>query len=367
MKIYLTYRERIAGFFILVTIVLVSLFIIGAAVENLWFTPKTSYHVYVVRGDGLSKGSPVLFSGVEIGRVGDMTILKDGRIDVTLSILTVHAYRITSGIRAEIRRALGIGEKRVLLYLPPESKGPMPQLPPDAAIPVDEPRDLLDVVSSLDLGKYMETMDRAVKSLDVVMTKLDEQDRLERMLESFDKLGPTLDVMNQFFTDIDEPLLAVVTDPNVPRAFKNTADMMGDKKTKQLIETLAVSLEPEKVKSLINKSDKLIARLNEITEPEAPLQKTLTGTDRLLNDGKLDKMLVSMAQLTKEQQIEQLVRNMTTLSVQMAKIGPEIPGMAKELNATMRELSIVLKALQKTWLLDDEAKDVIKKMKKDNP
>ena len=363
MKIYLTYRERVAGFFILISLVLVTLFVVGAAVENLWFTPKTKYHIYVVRGDGLRKGSPVLLSGVEVGKVGEMTIMKDGRIDAVLSVLTSHSQRITVGTQAEIRRALGIGEKRVLLTLATD-KRMATQLPPEAVIPVNEPRDLLDVVSTIDLGMYMETMDRTVKSLDLLMKKLDEEDRLVRMLEAFYKLGPTLDIMNKFFTDIDGPFLALIENPDIPKAFKSGNRIFADKKTRKLIHTLADSMEPERVQKLIGQSETLITRLDAMLTPGSHMQNTFKGTDKLLNDGKLDRMLTSMENLTDEEQIERLLKNMTILSSQMAKIGPEIPGMAKELESTMKELSIVLKALQKTWLLDDETEEVLKKMKK---
>jgi hypothetical protein len=51
----------------------------------------------------------------------------------------------------------------------------------------------------------------------------------------------------------------------------------------------------------------------------------------------------------------------------MAKIGPEIPQMTREMTTTMREAVVVLKALQKTWLLKDESKDARKEIDKDAP
>ena len=46
------------------------------------------------------------------------------------------------------------------------------------------------------------------------------------------------------------------------------------------------------------------------------------------------------------------------LTEQMAKIAPEIPSMSKEMVGAMREAVVVLKALQKTWLLKDESQEV---------
>ena len=364
MKIYLSYRERVAGFFILASVVLITLFVIGAAVENVWFTPRVSFHVYVVRGDGLGKGSPVLLSGVEIGEIGDLKIMKDGRVDVELRILQKNAQRVTVGTRAEIRRVMGIGEKRVLLYMPTDDKRrPLP-LSANAVIPADEPRDLLDIVATLDLGKYLDTMDRAVASLDTLLQKLDEQDRMTRMVEAFDKLGPTLDIMQSFFTELQQPLVGLVSDPAMRKAFSGGARVFNDPKTRKLIHGMADTLAPERMDSLLTKSEKLIGSLDALLVEDGHMQRTMAGADKLLNGGQLDKMMKSVEKLTTDEKLEKLLNNMSVLSVQMAKIGPQIPSMTKELNSTMRELSIVLKALQKTWLLDEEAEEVIKEMKK---
>jgi hypothetical protein len=83
-----------------------------------------------------------------------------------------------------------------------------------------------------------------------------------------------------------------------------------------------------------------------------------------MNDGRIDRMITSMERLTDADKLEKLLDDLSKLADQMARIGPEIPTMSKELISTMRELAIVLKALQKTWLLSDEAADVRKEMKK---
>lgn len=364
MKIYLTYRERVAGFFIMATIVLITLFVVGAAVENLWFTPKTSYHVYVVRGDGLRKGSPVLLSGIEIGEIGELTIMRDGRVDVEVEVLKKHSHRVTSATRAEIRRTMGIGEKRVILYIPTSENGKALALASNGVIPADEPKDLLDLVSTLDLGKYMDTMDKAVTSLDILLRKLEEDNRMVRMVEAFDQLEPTLKVMHTFFVEISVPMTEFLKDPAVRKAFKGAARVFNDPKTRQLVHSLAKSMEPEKMNSLLEKSERLMVSLDLMVAENGHMQKTFAGADKLLNDGQLDRMMTSLEKFATDKKMEKLLHNMATLSVQMAKIGPQIPSMTKEMNATMRELSIVLKALQKTWLLDEETEEVLKNMKK---
>ena len=64
MKIHLTYRERMAGLFLVMSLALVIVFVVGAAIQNKWFAARVTFHTYVMRGEGLRPGSPVLLSGI---------------------------------------------------------------------------------------------------------------------------------------------------------------------------------------------------------------------------------------------------------------------------------------------------------------
>ena len=85
---------------------------------------------------------------------------------------------------------------------------------------------------------------------------------------------------------------------------------------------------------------------------------TLSATNRLLHDPRFDKLLGSMEKLTDPEKLSKLVDNMSIVAREMAKMGPEIPTLSKEMISTLREAVVVLKALQKTWLLKDETKEV---------
>lgn len=361
MKIYLTYRERIAGIFFLLAVALVIVFIVGAAIQNKWFEARVTYHTHIVRGEGLRSGSPVLLSGVEVGEIGDLEILEDNRIDVELVILEEHAHRIKSGSKATIRRLLGIGEKRIHIISPVE-KGE--KLPPGALIPADEPMDLLDAVSTVDLGKYISTMDRAVVAMEVLLSKLEEDNRMERMVEAFDKVGPTMEKVDHLLGEINEPLAAAIKDPSFGGTFKGASKLFNDPSTQKMTRNMSKSFDPEKVTAMIDQLNDSAVALERIMKEDGDLVEAMQGANRLMNDGRVDRMLTSMERLTDAQKLEKLIDDMSTLANEMAKVGPEIPSMSRELVGTMRELSIVLKALQKTWLLDDESAEVRKAMKK---
>ncbi len=362
MKIHLTYRERMAGLFLVLSLALVIVFVVGTAIQNKWFAARVTFHTYVMRGEGLRPGSPVLLSGIEVGEIGDLTIMDDNRIEVELIILEEHAFRVQRGSKAVIRRVLGIGEKRIQLESPPE-KGE--KLPPGATIAADEPLDILDAVAAVDLGNYLETMDRAVSSLEVLLRKLEENNRMERMVEAFDELGPTMQKVNYLLGEINEPVAALIKDPALRRTFHGADKVFNDPNMKKVMRNMSKTFEPDKVLAMIDQLNVTAKNLDNMVEEGGDLQTTLAGANRLMNDGRMDRMLTSMDKLTDAEKLEGLIDNMALLASQMAKIGPEIPAMSREMIITMRELSIVLKALQKHWLLDDEAKEVRKKMKKD--
>jgi hypothetical protein len=224
--------------------------------------------------------------------------------------------------------------------------------------------DLLDIVSSLDFGKYMNTLDRAVGAMETLLVKLEEDNRMERMVEAFDEFGPTMRNLNVLLDEINEPFAELIKDPAFHGAFKGADKLFNDPNTARTVQGLATALEPKRMDKLVARTDELIGRLDTLLAEDGHLAGTMKNADRLLSDPRTDKMLTSIARLTDAEKLEKLIDDMSKLADQVARIGPEIPTMSKELIATMRELAIVLKALQKTWLLDDESAAVRKEIKK---
>jgi hypothetical protein len=210
----------------------------------------------------------------------------------------------------------------------------------------------------------MNTLDRAVSTMEILMAKLEEEDRLGRMVEAFDDLGPTMSKLNVLLGEIGGPMAELMKDPAFRGAFRGADKTFNDPNLPRAVRGLGTALEPERVDRLIEKTDRLITRFDALLADDGHLTGAMKGADRMLNDGRVDRMIASMERLTDADKLEKLIDDMSQLADQMAKIGPEIPTMSRELIATMRELAIVLKALQKTWLLDDEAADVRKDLKK---
>ena len=360
MKSYLSYRERVAGFFVLFAFIGVVFFIVGAAVQNRWLEPRVNFRTLVLRGDALRPGAPVLLSGLEIGEIGSLTILKDNRIEVVMEIREQYAGRVKQDTRAEIRRVVGLGEKQILLV----SEGDGGEsLPAGAIIPAIEPLDIVDAISTVDLGRYLATLDRLVEAMEVALKKLDEKERLERIMETFDQMGPTLVQLNQLLEDLHEPLVSLVGNSDFKRTFEGAAKVFNDRNTRRAMSAISKTFEKERMDELITSMVSTFDRVGEATRPDGEFNGAMKGANRLLNDKRFDSLLSATSQLADAKKLSKLVDDMGIVANQLAKMGPKIPTLTEEMIETMREAVVVLKALQKTWLLEEESKAVRKQRK----
>lgn len=393
MKIFLSYRERLAGLFLVGMAMLVVAFFVGAAVHNKWLVDRVRYHATVERGDGLRSGSPILWSGVEVGEVGALKILDSGAVDVELVVLAEHSKRIQPGCQAVVRRLLGIGEKRVHLSAPQVAGKPLAE---GSRLPVREPMDILDVVGDLDFGTYLKTLNRALTTVEKLMTKLDENNRFDRLVAAFDRIGPLVEKADTLLGNIGQPVEALVknpalagalqglsdltadpdlhatlqaarrllADPNLRRALAGADAILSDPATRKLVHGGAELLDPARLNKLLEHSEHLVAQLDMLMGEKGPATSVLRTADKLLSDGKVERLLGAVERLADEKKLAKILDNVAVLAEQTGKIGPEIPKLTKELTITLREAVVVLKALQKVWVLEGKANDARKEVEK---
>jgi hypothetical protein len=126
--------------------------------------------------------------------------------------------------------------------------------------------------------------------------------------------------------------------------------------TKHTLERAARLLAPERIDRVLVHSERLLARLDELSEKDGSLDVTLRHTTRLLGDGRVDRLLDTAARLNDTDKLGRLLDNTAVVAEQLGRVGPTIPTLARELTMTLREAVITLKALQETWLLDSKAK-----------
>jgi hypothetical protein len=351
MKFRVNSRERAAGAFVLASLALVALFVVGAAVRNRWFHSQVMFHGQMAAGDGLREGSPILLSGVEVGEIGRLSILDDNRVDVQLLIWEEHGHRIRPGTRALARRLFGIGEKRLRLV---SDSGDGRPLPPGSNLPIDERVDLLDALATLDLTHSTEVLERTIDVADRMLAKLDEGNRFEGMVAAFDRLGPVL-----------QQVESLLGDPNVRGALAGVNTLTNAPSTTHTIERAARLLAPERIDRVLVRSERLLARLDELSEKDGSLDVTLRHTTRLLGDGRVDRLLDTAARLNDSDKLGRLLDNTAVVAEELGRVGPTIPTLTRELTMTLREAVITLKALQETWMLEGKAKKARRELERD--
>ncbi len=353
-----------AGVFVVLTLLGVVAFVVGAAIQNRWLEQRISFYTVAVRGDGIAEGTPVLLSGIEVGEVGDLSILPDNRIHVEILVRERHAGRVRVGSKAEIRRMLGIGEKRIHLVTKDVPKD-APALPPGAMLPADELVDLLDAISRVDIGQYLQTLDRAVSTLELTIKKLEEDQRLERMMEAFDHMGPTMQKMSAFIDDVDEPLVALISDPEVKKTFRGASRVFNDPNTRRAMRSVSETMEAERKAELFERMDAVFTKLEPLMEKDGHFTGAMAGADKVFNDERLERIMASFDKMSRGEKLDTLANNLSKLTAHMAAMSPQIPAISKELLVTLRETTVVLKALQRTWLLDDESEEVRREQKRE--
>lgn len=353
MKILLSHRERLAGLLLLAAVGVVVAFTVASAVEHRWFERRTRYRTVVQRAEGLRQGSPVLLSGIEVGRIGAIEIRDDGQIDVELVVLARHGRHVGEGGRVVVRRLAGIGEKRV--YLQPGPPGATP-LPEGAMLLADEPVDLLDALTAIDVGRHVETVDRAMTTVELLLARVSEEERVARLFAAMDRLPDTLEKLDRLLAEVHGPLVALLREPALTGTLRGADALLADPVAAASLRGLAAALERERLDRILLRSENVLADLEDVLAAGGQLRGALAGADRVLGDERVDRLLAALERLASDQRLPRLLDDVGVLARQGAEVGPEIPVLARELLVTMREAVIVLKALQSSWPLADKAR-----------
>ncbi len=104
------------------------------------FDSRTSYSAVFSNVSGLKGGNFVRIAGVEVGKVSDLKLEKDGTVHVDFAI--DQGLRLTEGTKASVRYENLIGDRYLALE---DGPGPPRRLPQNATIPLARTSPALDV------------------------------------------------------------------------------------------------------------------------------------------------------------------------------------------------------------------------------
>src|SRR5690242_21594724 len=102
-------------------------FALIAVFGQLRFEDRTGYHAVFTNVSGLKSGNFARIAGVEVGKVGDLSLHHDGTVTVDFEV--DKGVRLTEGTKAVVRYENLIGDRYLALE---EAPGPPRRLPPGA-------------------------------------------------------------------------------------------------------------------------------------------------------------------------------------------------------------------------------------------
>jgi phospholipid/cholesterol/gamma-HCH transport system substrate-binding protein len=115
-------------------------FTLIAVFGQLRFDDRTGYHAVFTNISGLKSGNFVRIAGVEVGKVGDLTLHRDGTVTVDFGI--DKGLRLTEGTKAVVRYENLIGDRYLALE---DGPGSPSRLAPGSTIPLARTSPALDV------------------------------------------------------------------------------------------------------------------------------------------------------------------------------------------------------------------------------
>ncbi len=276
-----------------------SIFFLLLVTQKGWFQPKLSFYTLLESGDGVRIGSPVEMVGVRIGAVEKIELDDQNQIRTHLRILRKFKDRIREDSRIQLSRPFLVGEK--VLHLSPGSASKA-RLPEGAVIASTESMGVMDLLNGRKLAPYFETMELAAAEMKKLVDMLLKERSSEKMVSSI---------------------------TNLPKMLKNV--------TTAAAELSKVSRQMSKEQHL----GTLVANLA-VTTDQMRAHSPEMGKD-------LGAMVANMSLLSEE---------FKKVVPALALIAPDLPRSSQRLVQALDEAVITLKAMQKSYFLRSQMKEV---------
>lgn len=306
MKIKFSKFERVAGLFVATAVVGTIAIAVGVAVKKGWFASKVPYETYMTSAEGIHSGTVVQIAGLRAGSVEEVELLAGEKVRVQIAVFEKFQSQIREDSSVTVLRPFVIGERVLEISVGSPDKS---ELKPGAEIALRSSFDIMDVFSGKKLGPFLGTIERLSENLKVLGEAFADPERTKSLVIMFDKLSPLITNLNAMASGVVK-----VTD---------------------------VATRPKRLEILFGNLTDISTDLNQIIPA---MVKEAPDMGRNLGE---------------------MVKSLTILTVEMQKLAPAIAAVAPELPKTslraveaLNETVVLLKALQKSFLLRGNVEDV---------
>ncbi len=307
MKAKFNKFERVAGIFVLTAIVGTLLAALSVAIKQGWFDKKLYFTTVFIGADGVHSGTEVQISGLRAGAVDDVELLTDNRIKLVFYVQGKFRERVKADSVAQLIRPFIIGDRILDVSVGSQNQSILEE---HATMNSQETTDLMSLMSGKHLGSTLERFGGMVENIQHLAQAFLSRDRTRSMVNIFDKLEPlllSLDIMSREVTRLSK---------------QATKD--------------------EGLHQLVKQAGILTSELNLIV-PEMNKQNP--------------EMAKELAHLTSNLSV--MAENMKAMTQLFKDLGPEIPGTARRAMEALNEATILMKALQKSFMLRGNVREVM--------
>lgn len=315
MRVKFNKFERIAGMFVGVAIAGFLVATLTVAVKKGWFDSKVSFTTTMVTADGVHPGTMVQISGLRAGSVDDVELVSATEVKVRFGVLERFASKIKQDSVVQLIRPFIIGEKVLEVTVGATEQ---PALEAHAEIPMRDTFDVMDLLGGRKMSAFVTSFDHMADSLRIFAEAFSDPQRSKAIVSMVDQLAPLAKNLNYLSNNVNK-----ITD---------------------------TALKEHRLELMMINLAKMSEELGQIL-PEFSREVPDMG-----------------------HQMAQIIQNLNTLTTEFAKLTPAINAIAPDLPRTTKravealdETVVLLKAMQRSWLLRSNVKDIKEEeSKKDN-
>ncbi len=306
MRVKFNKYERIAGIFVVTAIVGAIASSVGVAIKRGWLETKIEVLTTLKNADGIRIGTQVQMAGLKAGSVTDIELKTDNSILVHFEVKKRYFKRIKKDSVVRVVRPFIIGEKIIDVSVGSDGKE---SIVASAELPSESTMDIMDLMSGKKLGPVMNNLTDLLENLKYVADSLLDKERTRNLVEIYDQLKPTLQNLNTMSVQVSRL-------------------SRGLNRDKVLVQTLA---------DLQKTSEQINQILPAFAEDAPELGKDLKEVTK------------NLAKITGELQV---------FLPMLKEVAPEVPAVGRRAIEALNETVVLLKALQKTWMLRSASEDV---------
>jgi len=306
MKIKFNKFERVAGLFVLISFTGFAISMISVAVKQGWFETKLEFSTIFESAEGVHPGTTVQIAGLKAGEVRQVELTTENKIFIQFYIFSKFEDKVRQDSVVSLIRPFVIGERVVDISAGQQA---MEKVAAGARLPSQESLDLMTVLSGRKLGVYLSSMSEMVGNLHHLAKSFLDKERTDKLIGMFDRIDPLIRNIN------------------------------------------TMSIEVIKMSKQMNKDGRI-----------GTVMAELAVTTKQLNHI-LPEFRDRAPQLA--QDMSSLVSNLNTLTEEfkvvipaIAEIAPELPRVSKRSIEALDEAVVLMKALQKSFLVKSNVQEV---------